>query len=306
MPLRQLVEEVPEIPSQQRVEPDSRLVEDEEARPVEERRAERHAGPLAAGERPDDLVPLRDEPDALGDLVDAIGPDAQDPPEVREVLPHREVAVDGRVRRRTRCEDGEPGTCREPEDADLAAATIWTPTTDRISVDFPLPLGEEPRDAARLDVEGDPVQHLAAAALDAQARISIAALTGAGQPLQARSLDGSKRSSSGSRSPSTRQVVCRTRSRGRCRGRNSPRRPGPLEPGTGPTTGRKSRQRARRCRPAVVDPERPPHERRDELLERLLYEWRRDLLRSELLLQRDVAEAARYEAPSSAMPWSKP
>ena len=94
---RELVEERPEVASQHRVEPDGRLVEHEQLRLAEERRRERDARPLAAGEPPDDPPALGCEADDLDHLVDAGSRGrADDAGEVAQVLDDREVGVDGR------------------------------------------------------------------------------------------------------------------------------------------------------------------------------------------------------------------
>ena len=85
---------------------------------VEERRCERDARPLPAREPPDEVGGHVGEADTLDHLVDAHERRAEHAREVRQVLAHREVAVD---RRRLRhVADAAPqrgGAGREPEHA---------------------------------------------------------------------------------------------------------------------------------------------------------------------------------------------
>ena len=93
------MEEVPQITPEHGVETDGGLVEHEQIRAVQDRRAERDARSLPAGQAGHDLVALRAELDEVDDLIDPARVDSEDPPEVAKVLEHREIAVDGRLLR---------------------------------------------------------------------------------------------------------------------------------------------------------------------------------------------------------------
>ena len=75
--------------------PDRRLVQHQQLGRVEQRRCQRHARPLAAGQRPDDAPGLLGQPDRTHHLVHPIGRGAQNAGEVAEVLAHRQVEVHG-------------------------------------------------------------------------------------------------------------------------------------------------------------------------------------------------------------------
>ena len=139
----ELVEEVPQVAAQHRVEPDGRLVEHEDVGLVEERRRERDARLLPAREPPDEVCGHVGEADALDHRVDARSRRTEDPREVRRGSRaprgrRRPTAPASRSRRGSAARARRRGArARSPS----PAATIWTPTIDRISVDLPLPLG---------------------------------------------------------------------------------------------------------------------------------------------------------------------
>jgi hypothetical protein len=66
-------EEPPELDAPDRVEPDRRLVEDEQLGLAEQHGGERDAGALAAGEVAHELAGARRHRDVIDDLVDAAG-----------------------------------------------------------------------------------------------------------------------------------------------------------------------------------------------------------------------------------------
>ena len=140
----ELVEEVPEVAAQHRVEADGGLVEHEHLGLAEERRRERDARLLAAREPADETGGrCRRGRRARSPRRRARARDAEHAREVVEVLAHREVGVDRRglghvpdaAPQRRSCPPGRPSTRTSP------AATTWTPTIARIRVDLPLPLG---------------------------------------------------------------------------------------------------------------------------------------------------------------------
>jgi hypothetical protein len=67
------VEQLPEVPAQHGVEADPRLVENEQLRPVEQRRGEGDAGALASREAVDALPGLRSQVDLVEHLLDPVG-----------------------------------------------------------------------------------------------------------------------------------------------------------------------------------------------------------------------------------------
>jgi hypothetical protein len=67
------VEQLPEVPAQHGVEADHRLVENEQLRPVEQRRGEGGAGALASREAVDALPGLRSQVDLVENLLDPVG-----------------------------------------------------------------------------------------------------------------------------------------------------------------------------------------------------------------------------------------
>ena len=67
------VEELPQVAAQQRIEPDRRLVEDEQVGLAEQRGRERDAGALAAGQPVDDPVAVLLERDVRERALDGRG-----------------------------------------------------------------------------------------------------------------------------------------------------------------------------------------------------------------------------------------
>jgi hypothetical protein len=93
------VEEVPEIAPEDGIEPDGRLVEDEDVRIGEQRGGERDAGALPPGKPPDKAVRQLCQLHPREQRVDRLAGGAEHSCEVREVLANAEVAVDrGRLR----------------------------------------------------------------------------------------------------------------------------------------------------------------------------------------------------------------
>src|SRR4051812_2777754 len=82
--------------AEDRVEPDRRLVEQQELWPAEQGSRQRDSGPLPTGEPADEPVDLRLEIPLTYDLVDAPSRHPQDRGEVAEVLPDSDVGVDRR------------------------------------------------------------------------------------------------------------------------------------------------------------------------------------------------------------------
>ena len=140
---RQLREGAPELSPQHRIEPDGRLVEHQELGVAEERRAERDAGLLTAGEPSDDVSGQGHEVDGSEHLVDPLCRRIEDPREVAEVLANGQIPViptaPGSCRRRAARNEGAP-----PSSPRTRTVPDWmrcTPTIERISVVLPLPLG---------------------------------------------------------------------------------------------------------------------------------------------------------------------
>ena len=75
---RELVEEVPQIAPEHGVEADGGLVEHEQIRAVQDRRAERDTRSLPAGQAGHDLITLRAELDEVDDLLDPARVDSED------------------------------------------------------------------------------------------------------------------------------------------------------------------------------------------------------------------------------------
>jgi hypothetical protein len=93
----ELVEGLPELAAEDRVDVDGRLVEHEQLRLAEQRDGERGARELAAGERPRHLLCLTGQPDKADHLRDPLPRGAKDAGEVAQVLLDDQVGVDGRA-----------------------------------------------------------------------------------------------------------------------------------------------------------------------------------------------------------------
>jgi len=92
----QPAEEVPQVPAQDRVEPDRGLVEDEQLGLADERCGQRDARALTSREVAHGLVGVRREVHGVDRTLDGTGRRTEHRGEVAEVVAHRQVGIDAR------------------------------------------------------------------------------------------------------------------------------------------------------------------------------------------------------------------
>jgi hypothetical protein len=166
----QVAEELPEVAAQHRVEPDRRLVQHEQLGAAEQGCGEGDPGALAAGQGAHALVLLRLEGDVGEDVSDPAAVGAEDVGEVVEVGSDGEVAIDGGGLGDVADAPPVLGCARGPaEDVDASSCARLDP--DDRSHQRRLAAAARPEQTGHRaggDGEGEPVQHLAPAARDAE------------------------------------------------------------------------------------------------------------------------------------------
>jgi hypothetical protein len=157
----ELVEELPELHAQHRVEPHGGLVEHQHLGPAEERRRKRHAPALPARERPGEALLEGPHLGALDRLVDVGCRGAEHPGEVPDVLPDREVVVHARLLGHVghaRAQVARPGGSSEHLDRARVDDLHADDRSHQRRLAAPA-RAEQADDAAARDREGEAVQH---------------------------------------------------------------------------------------------------------------------------------------------------
>ena len=195
----ELAQQRVEVVLGRQVEADRRLVEHEQALARAERLREHHAALLAARELPDRaLRAIRhaDAPERVGDGAAVVGVRPPPGPEVRETSHHHDVAHARREARRrsrdaaARSRSGAPGRSRRRRPAQhLDAARRDRHETEQRAQQRRLARTvrtDHAEEAARVEREGDVLEHALAVALDAHVLAHDDAIGAHGAPLRAR------------------------------------------------------------------------------------------------------------------------